>query len=365
MTEPAARKTGGPAFKRENHMKYYEKDKLESVPVDDAVGKVLLHDITRIVPDIFKGPAFRKGHIIRAEDVEELRSLGKEHVFVAILDGELHENDAARRIAAAAVGNNITLSAPKEGKVGFTADIKGLLQINVEGLTHLNSIRDIVFASLHSGQVVEKGKDLAGTRVVPLTVSEDRIIQAEEVCRRYHPVIDVKPFLKFNVGMVVTGSEVYSGRIRDGFGPVVRKKFGELGSPVMRTEIVSDDLDMTVSAIEGLLEDGAEMIAVTGGMSVDPDDLTPAAIRAAGGDVVSYGAPVLPGAMFMLAYINDVPVIGLPGCVMYYRASIFDLVVPRIVAGETVTKQDIVRMGHGGFCSSCKTCRFPACSFGK
>lgn len=346
-------------------MKYYEKDRVKSLPVQEAVGKVLLHDITRIVPDIFKGPAFKKGHIITDRDVEELLNLGKQHVYVACLNGEVHENDAALRIAKAALGRHMDISAPKEGKVGFTAKTKGLLKINVDGLAQLNAIQDVIFSTLHTLQVVEKGQDLAGTRVIPLSIDENRILEAEKVCEAFFPIIDILPFAKTRVGIVVTGSEVYSGRIRDGFGPVVQKKFEALGSVVMDKKIVSDDMDMTVATIQGFLADGAQMITLTGGMSVDPDDLTPAAIRAAGGEVVFYGAPVLPGAMFLLAYIGDVPVMGLPGCVMYHRASIFDLVVPRLLAGEKVTRDDIGRMGHGGFCSSCKDCRFPKCSFGK
>ncbi len=346
-------------------MKYYEKDKLKAVPVQKAVGKILLHDITQIIPDVFKGSSFKKGHIIRESDVEELLNLGKEHIYVACLNGEIHENDAAIRIAKAALGNNITVSKPNEGKVGFTAKIQGLLKINIQGLIELNSVQDVIFSSLHTNQMVCQGKELAGTRVIPLSTDENNIIEAEKVCEKYFPIIEVKPFIKIDVGMVITGSEVYSGRIKDGFGPVVQKKFEELGSKIMEMKIVSDELDMTVSAIKDLIEKGTGIIAVTGGMSVDPDDLTPAAIRAAGGKIVSYGAPVLPGAMFMLAFIDNIPVIGLPGCVMYHRASIFDLVVPRILAGEKVTKKDIVEMGHGGFCSSCKTCRFPSCSFGK
>jgi hypothetical protein len=346
-------------------MKYYEKNKLKAVPVQEAIGKILLHDITQIVPDVFKGSSFKKGHIISEEDVEKLLNLGKEHIYVACLDGELHENDAATRIANAALGKNITLSKPNEGKVGFTSEIDGLLKINLQGLTELNSVQDVIFSTLHTNQTVSKGKELAGTRVIPLSVDENLIIEAEKICKKYSPIIDIKPFIKTDIGMVITGSEVFSGRIKDGFGPVVQKKFEELGSNIMEKKIVSDELEMTVSAIKGLIKDKAGMIAVTGGMSVDPDDLTPAAIRAAGGEIVSYGAPVLPGAMFMLAYIDNIPVIGLPGCVMYYRASIFDLVVPRLLAGEKVTKSDIIKMGHGGFCSSCKTCRFPSCSFGK
>lgn len=346
-------------------MKFHEKDRVKSVPVKDAVGKVLLHDITRIVPDMFKGPAFKKGHLITEADVEELLDLGKQHIYVACLNGEIHENDAAIRIANAAVGTGISLSDPREGKVGFTAEVPGLLKINVDALARLNSVPDVICATLHTGQAVEPGQELAGTRVIPLSVDENRVIEAEAICADAGPIVDVRPFIRTDVGIVVTGSEVYSGRIRDGFGPVVQDKFEAMGSRIMDKKIVSDDMDMTVAAIRGFVDDGAGFIAVTGGMSVDPDDLTPAAIRAAGGELVFYGAPVLPGAMFLLAYIGEVPVVGLPGCVMYHRASIFDLVVPRLLAGETVTQTDIIHMGHGGLCSSCKNCRFPQCNFGK
>ncbi|WDP91721.1 MAG: molybdopterin-binding protein [Desulfobacter sp.] len=346
-------------------MKYYEKDKLEALPVREAVGKVLLHDITRIVPDLFKGPLFKKGHIITEADVDALLDIGKEHIYVAGLKNEVHENEAAQRIARAAMGPNIDLSAPKEGKVGFSSRIHGLLKVNVEGLAALNSVQDVICATLHTCRSVDEGQDIAGTRVVPLTVPEKQVTEAEKVCREFFPIIEVKPFAGLDVGMVVTGSEVFHERIRDKFGPVVEKKFNELGSRIMGKRVVPDDLEMTVAAIRDLIAGGAKMIAVTGGMSVDPDDLTPAAIRAAGGRIVTYGAPVLPGAMFMLAYINDIPVVGLPGCVMYYRASIFDLVVPRVLAGESVEKADIIQMGHGGFCSNCRDCRYPDCSFGK
>ncbi len=346
-------------------MKYYEKEKIQAVSVQEAVGKVLLHDITEIVPDLFKGPSFRKGHIITEADVEKLLDLGKQNIYVSGLNGEVHENDAALRIARAAMGKGLEISDPKEGKVGFTATSLGLLKINVPALEKLNSVQDVIFSTLHTNQVVRRSQELAGTRVIPLSIDKNKVIEAEKICEQHFPIIEVKPFAKLDVGLVVTGSEVFSGRIRDGFGPVVTKKFEALGSCITKKVIVSDELSMTVSAIHSLIEDGAQMIAVTGGMSVDPDDLTPAAIRAAGGKITSYGAPVLPGAMFMLAYIGDVPVVGLPGCVMYHRASIFDLIIPRLLAGETIQKSDIVKLGHGGFCSSCKNCRFPNCSFGK
>ncbi len=346
-------------------MKYYEKEKLGAVQVQDAVGQVLVHDVTQIVPDLFKGPRFRKGHIITDADVATLLDMGKQHIYVSSLEGEVHEDEAAIRIARAAMGKNIELRPPKEGKVDFVATCKGLLKINLEGLEQLNSITDIIFASLHTNQGVEADQALAGTRIIPLSIEEELVEAAEQVCQDYFPLIEIAPFTALDVGIIVTGSEVYSGRIRDGFGPVVQEKFETLGSRILEKRLVSDDLDMTVSAIHALLDDGAQMIAVTGGMSVDPDDLTPAAIRAAGGEVIAYGVPVLPGAMFMLAQIQGIPVIGLPGCVMYHRISIFDLIVPRLLAGDILTQSDINKMGHGGFCSNCTNCRFPTCGFGK
>ncbi|MCF8053051.1 MAG: molybdopterin-binding protein [Desulfobacterales bacterium] len=327
---------------------------------------VLCHDITRIVPGESKGPAFQKGHVVRTEDVSALLDLGKRSLYVLDLaPDELHENDAARRIASAAAGTGLTMTEPVEGKVNLLADFYGLLKIDVAALRRINEIEDVIFSTLHTGQAVRRNQPVAGTRIIPLVTGKEKVEAVEAVCRSDFPVVEVRPFASLTVGVVTTGSEVYHGRIEDRFGPVIQVKFAELGSRVLRQEFVSDDIDMTVKAIRGLIDDGAQMIAVTGGMSVDPDDQTPAAIRAAGAEVVTYGAPVLPGAMFMLAYIGEVPVVGLPGCVMYYRASIFDLVVPRLLAGEAVTRQDIAAMGHGGFCRSCADCRFPNCSFGK
>jgi len=339
---------------------------MEKVPIQKAVGMVLGHDVTRIVPGEFKGILFKKGHVILAKDVAAFLEIGKEHVFV--LDpgkGFIHENEAALRLAGVAAGRGIELSEPAEGKVTLLAGAKGLLKVNIAALYAVNSIHEIAIASLHTNQTVDAGRAVAGTRVIPLAVEGGKIRRAEQICTENHPLIEVKPFRSLKVGIVTTGNEIWHGRIEDKFGPIVRAKFADLGSQVIGQELVSDDVDLTVRAIRGFLEQGAEMIAVTGGMSVDPDDQTPHSIRAAGGKVVTYGVPVLPGAMFMLAYIEQVPVLGLPGCVMYHKASVFELVVPRLLAGEQVTREDIIAMGHGGFCSHCPDCRYPVCGFGK
>ena len=339
---------------------------MRTVPVQDAVGKMLCHDITQIVPGLFKGRAFKKGRIIQQKDVDKLLDMGKANIYVLDMKpGMLHEDEAAKRIAVATAGPGLRLSAPAEGKVNLISSGNGLLSVNTEALRRINEVEDIMFASRHTHYPVHPDMPVAGTRIIPLYTDENRIETIEAICRDYHPVVQIKPFTSLNVGVVTTGSEIYHGRIEDQFGPVLHKKFGELGCKIMGQRFVSDDVQMTVDAIHAFIDQGAEFIALTGGMSVDPDDQTPTSIRAAGARVVTYGAPVLPGAMFMLAYMGDIPVVGLPGCVMYYHASIFDLVIPRLLTGETLTKKDIAAMGHGGFCANCPDCRYPNCPFGK
>jgi len=338
---------------------------MKTVPVQEAVGMVLCHDMTKIVPGETKGPAFKKGHVILEEDIQTLLEIGKEHIFVLNMEKDsIHENEAAARISKAAVGPGITLSDVSEGRINFEAS-PGLLDVNVEALNRINSIEEVVLATMHDGQQVTEARPVAGTRVVPLVIKEEKIRQVEAICSEYDYVVGIRPFKHHNVGLVTTGSEVFHGRIKDKFGPVIRNKFSKLGSTVMDQRLTSDDPSMTRDAILAFIAEGAEMVVVTGGMSVDPDDQTPTAIRATGAEVVTYGSPTFPGVMFMIAELNGVPILGLPGCVMYYRASIFDLIVPRLLAGEQITREDIVAMGHGGFCATCDVCRYPICPFGK
>lgn len=336
------------------------------VSVYEAEGMALCHDITEIVPGKVKGRAFKKGHIVKREDIPKLLTLGKEHLYVwEMNENALHENDAALRIARAVSGPGIILTDPVEGKVQLKAERAGLLKIQTGALNDINGIDEVVLASIHSNQLVASGQVVAGCRVVPLIINADKIRSVEEIGRSHFPVVEIKPLKPLKVGIVTTGSEIYHGRIQDGFGSVLHQKMSELGSTVLRQVFSDDNIKMIADSIQSLIAHGAEMIITTGGMSVDPDDVTPAGIRAAGGHVIIYGAPVLPGSMFMLAYIRDVPVLGLPGCVMYYKTTIFDLIVPRILAGEEITRKNIASLGHGGLCSVCDPCRFPNCPFGK
>ncbi|MEJ2153734.1 MAG: molybdopterin-binding protein [Desulfobacteraceae bacterium] len=339
---------------------------MHSLPVRQAIGCVLAHDVTRIIPGESKGPKFKKGHIIQEKDVETLLDMGKAHIYVLKLSSDqIHEDAAAQRIAAAASGPGLKISVPSEGRVNLVTEYAGLLKVDVTALNRLNAIQDVVFATLHGNHRVKAGQPVAGTRVIPLVVDDSLVAEAETMCRNHRPIIEVKPFRSLNVGMIVTGSEVFLGRIKDQFGPVVEKKFKALGSRVAHQIYVSDDIERTVDSVQSMVSEGMEMIVLTGGMSVDPDDRTADGIRSTGAEVVTYGAPTFPGAMFMLAYIGDIPVLGLPGCVMYHRTSIFDLIVPRLTAGERLRRDDIVALGHGGFCIGCDECRYPACAFGK
>lgn len=335
---------------------------MKTVLVEEAVGTVLAHDLTQIIPGEFKGSRFKKGHVIAQEDIPVLLSMGKKHLYV--IDpaaDDVHEEEAARRIATAAAGENITLVEKGEGKVELHAAVDGLLKIDTDALENLIDDDAVMFAAIHQNMVVRQGELLAGTRVIPLFVKESVVARAESI----GTFIRVVPLRNMRVGLVTTGSEIYHGLIQDKFGDVLRQKFAAYGSTVIEQLFADDDDQMIADCIRQLKQAGAELIAVTGGMSVDPDDRTPAGIRCAGVKIETYGAPVLPGAMFLLGYLDEVPVVGLPGCVMYHGTSVFDLVVPRLLAGEHVTRRDIKKLGHGGLCRNCATCTYPNCGFGK
>ncbi len=338
---------------------------MKKVNTKDAVGMILCHDITEIVPGVKKGTAFKKGHVIREEDIEHLLDLGKYNIFVWDEEnGTVHENEAADRISKAAAGKGVALSGVSEGKINFVADYDGILKIKREAVYDLNRDREICFSVIHPDKIVKRGQLLGGTRVIPLAVKEETVERAEKISSENSPIIEVLPFKPMKIGVVTTGREVKEGRIKDGFLPVLERKAEEIGSEIIGQLFPGDDAEEIAGAIKLFIEKGADMVQVTGGMSVDPDDCTPTAIRMAA-EEESYGSPVLPGAMFMLAYAGDVPVVGLPGCVMYSKRTIFDLVVPRLAADEKITREDIVMLAVGGQCEGCEVCTYPKCGFGR
>ena len=340
---------------------------MKAIPVSQAVGTVLAHDITEIRPGEFKGRAFKKGHVVREEDVCHLQRLGKEHLFVLqVADDEMHENDAAYAIAKALSGVGVAIKGePKEGKINLIAERDGLLKIDRDALLEFNMLGVVMCATLHNNTIVKKGQTVAGTRAIPLVVKKDIVDAAVAIGTKARTIIQVKEIRKPKVGVVITGNEVYNGRIKDAFAPVITKKIEEVGGELVGVYYAPDDKAFIVDRLRELLKAGADLLITTGGMSVDPDDVTRFAIRELGATDITYGSAVLPGAMFLVAYLGEVPVLGIPACGMYSKTTIFDLVLPRVLAGEKIGRLDLAALGHGGLCMKCDVCRYPVCPFGK
>lgn len=337
---------------------------VRAIKVEDAIGKVLPHDITKIVRGEFKGPLFKKGHIIREEDVAILLTLGKAQIYVLELEaGDVHEDEAGVRLGQAAAGPGVTWSGPKESRVNLLAAKAGLLKINIPALEAINELPEVILATLPNNTQVKEGELIAGTKVIPLVVQEAVIRAAEDICRP-GGILSIESFQPKKVGIIVTGGEICCGRMEDAFGPVLKQKVESFGSQVLGINYSPDDAGEISRLINESIASGAELVLVSGGMSVDPDDVTPEGIRLSGATIEKYGAPVLPGAMFLLAYREEVPIIGVPACGMFFRTTILDLVLPRLLAGERVTRRNIVALANGGLCRSCPECRYPQCSFG-
>ncbi|WP_288222285.1 molybdopterin-binding protein [uncultured Clostridium sp.] len=338
---------------------------MKMISVYDSVGCILSHDVTQIIPGEFKGRLFKKGHIIKEEDIEKFLSIGKEHIYVwEPEEGQLHENDAAIRLANLVTGEGIARSEEiKEGKVDFFADRDGVLKVDKDELFKLNTLGEIIVSTLHNNTPIRKGEKIGATRVIPLIIEEEKIIKAEELIK--NKIIYIEEIKQKKCLLITTGNEVYSGRIKDAFLPVIKSKLGYYGSEVVRQVILPDSKEKIIEEIRKGFDEKVDIIICTGGMSVDPDDVTPTAIKECGGELVTYGSPVLPGAMFLLAYYNNTPILGVPSCAMYSKRTVLDLVLPRVLADERLSLADIAEYGHGGLCLDCKVCTFPHCSFGK
>lgn len=337
---------------------------MRKVNVEDAIGMELCHDITQM-KDGFKGAAFKRGHIIRQEDIPHLLDIGKRTIFVWEPDaGEIHEDDCARRMAAMAPVAGAHYTEPAEGKVLLFADRRGLFRVNRDLLRKLNRIGDITIATLPDHYPVEAGARLASMRIVPLVTSEEQIIEAERLCSETK-LLELRPYQAKKIGVIITGSEIYTGRIKDKFEPVVRAKMKHFPSEIIGVTICDDDLNMIVNAAREHLEKGADFLIFTGGMSVDPDDLTPTAIRQLGADIVTHGVPSQPGNMTLVAYLGNIPVLGVPGAAISLPTTIFDVLLPQIFTGDKITRDELLELGDGGLCQMCRTCHWPNCTFGR
>ncbi len=337
---------------------------MKKINVENAVGLELCHDITAM-RDGFKGAAFKRGHVITEEDIPQLLDLGKRTVFVWEENaGEIHEEDCALRMAAMAPVEGAHYTGPSEGKMLLFADRRGMFRVNTRLLEEINSIGDITISTLPDHFPVEEGARLASMRIVPLVTREEQIIKAEALCAG-EKLLDLRPYKPRKLGVVITGSEIYSGRIKDKFEPVVRAKMAKYPCDILGVSICDDELEMIEAAARKYLDMGADFLIFTGGMSVDPDDLTPTAIRSLGAEIISHGLPAQPGNMTLVAYLGNTAILGVPGAAISLPTTMFDVLLPQIFAGDRFTKQDLIRLGDGGLCQMCKSCHFPNCSFGR
>lgn len=337
---------------------------MEKIKVEDAVGMALCHDITAMYPG-FKGPIFKRGHIIEEKDIKILLDAGKKTIFVSDMDeGLIHEDECALRLAGMAGVHGAHYEGPSEGKMVLISDMRGMLRVNTGLLNRINSIGDITITTLPDHYRVEEGDRLASMRIVPLFTEEDKINKAEQMCRD-EKLLDICPYMEKKAGVIITGSEIYEGRIEERFEPVVRKKLSYYPGNILDVKICDDDTDMIVDSARKLLDMGADFLIFTGGMSVDPDDLTPGAVRRLGADIISYGIPSQPGNMTLVAYLDETVILGVPGAAVSLPVTVFDVLLPQIYSGIRFTENDLMRLADGGLCQMCKSCHFPNCTFGR
>lgn len=342
---------------------------MKEIRTEDAVGHVLCHDITQIIKDEKKGVLFKKGHIVKEEDIPALLSVGKEHLYVwETQEGILHENEAAEILYKISAGEHMHGSEIHEGKIELIADCDGILKIRRDALISVNSLGEMMIASRHGDFPVKKGEKIAGTRIIPLVIPKEKMDRAQKTAGS-KPIFSILPYHAKKVAIITTGSEVQKGLIKDTFTPVLKEKLSEFPYSMIGQTLPGDDRQQISSDILDFIDKGADLIICSGGMSVDPDDRTPGAIKDTGAQIITYGAPVLPGAMLLLSYFQKgsktIPILGLPGCVMYARRTIFDIILPRIMADDTITAEEIALYGEGGLCLNCSACIFPNCGFGK
>lgn len=339
---------------------------IRKVKTPQSIGSTLAHDMTKIVPGEFRGARFTRGHIVTEADVPELLSMGKEHVYI-MDQGDapgVHEEEAGCRLAGAASGANTEYTKPKEGRVNINATAAGIVKINISLLNEINSIEGVVLTTLHANSWVEKGSLVAATKIIPLYIEEEKLAWVESLTSTRGKVIEIKPFSVKKVAVVVTGNEVYKGLIKDKFVDVIRSKVEPMGGTIFATAILPDDEDKIAASVRQMKDRGAELIVACGGLSVDPDDVTVEGVSRSGARIISYGSPVMPGAMILFAVLDNIPVLGAPAGGLFHRTGI-DVFLPRLMAGEILSREEIIASGHGGLCLNCHPCLFPVCPFGK
>ncbi len=343
----------------------------KKIPLAEAVGLPLAHDITEVNPDKgFKGRAFKKGHLISKNDLEKLAAIGKSEIFILDLDADqIHENEAAVMMAGAFAGRYVAHDLePREGKINFQSQKDGLLRVDTEKLLAINLLGDPSCMTKPTNLPVRKGETIASTRIIPLFTSRQVIEQALKIARP-EGIFHIIPFRARKAGIIVTGNEVYHGLVEDRFLPVVSRKLAQYQAEVYQNTQLPDDKEKMVAAIRDFIAGGCEIIVLTGGTSVDPNDVTPLAISEAGGRRFIRGVPLQPGNMFTMAWINhedrEIPVCAVPAAALFYPHTAFDVFLPRLLTGQQLDKKEVAALGHGGLCHFCRQCVYPVCSFGR
>lgn len=334
------------------------------IAVENAVGMTLCHDVT-VIKDGYKGPLYKRGHVIAPADIPQLLNIGKHHIFVWEENaGEIHEEDCALRFAAMAPVPHSHYIGPSEGKVTLISDTDGLFCVDTVLLKALNSIQDITITALPNHYPIKKGSRIASMRIIPLVTKEANIVAAETLCRGNN-LFRILPYQLMKVGIIITGSEVYNGLIKDKFESIARDRLASYPCEILGATICSDDSKMITDAANEFLESGVDLLIFHGGMSVDPDDLTPTTIRSLGADIITYGVPAQPGNMSLIAYLGNTTILGVPSSAISNRTSMFDVVLPQVFSGKRFTKDELLNLGNGSLCQQCETCHFPNCTFGK
>jgi len=340
---------------------------MKKLKIEDAIGKPLANDMTQIIPGKVKGPAFKRGHVLREEDIPLLRDMGKAHVYVLDPDkGYIHEDDAAIALADAYGGDEFERVGPSEGRINLKAGFFGLLKINLPLLEAVNRSGDIICSTVHQHTVCEKGMTVAATRIIPVAMDEVKFQHVLDEVKSGGPLLRLLPFTRTRVGVAVTGEEVHSGRIPDSSMEILGPKIAALGGKIVSHATCPDDAEVIGETLSTMIrEKGCDVVITTGGLSVDPDDVTLEGMKASGAKIVSYGSPILPGAMFACAYLDGAPILGVPAAVFYFKATVLDIFLPRAMADDSITRTDVVALGHGGLCLNCRACTYPVCPFGK
>jgi molybdopterin biosynthesis enzyme len=323
---------------------------LTTLAPDQAVGHILRHNLSG--PDGRK--ALSKGHRIAAGDLPQLAALGLEQVRVAVLEpGDVHENEAARRLAAAVCGPGVLARPPAASRVNLLAAADGIVRVDVAALLRINEIDGLTVATLPSHALARVRQRVATIKIIPFAVPEEELARAEAIGRAAlaarTSVIALSPLRQLDIGVILVGSRAARARIEAGVYPAIESRVVELGSRVLAVRYVESEEHVIAGTIGELRAAGAQLLIVAGETSImDRDDVTPQGIRLAGGRIEHYGAPVEPGNLLLLAYLDTLPVLGAPGCVRSRDVNIVDLLLPRLLAGEQITRRDIVELGHGG-----------------